>query len=175
MVFFKKKSIACLFMILCVVIGLFAGSYHALDRRYQKAENVFFHGEKGDGICIYGDLEERMRYARNMISMAQKYDVETKDLSSSLALLESSTKINDIKIANQDLEETFMQVYRTLSQLELSQKDIEFLEGYYQSFKSRTSAISHDPYHDVASQYNEAKEQSLLGDLLGFEDLVYFR
>ena len=171
----KKKSVAIAFMVLCTVIGICGGSYHALDTRYQKAVKVFFHGEKGDGICIYGDLEERMRYARNMISMAEKYDVETKALSSSLALLTSSTKVNDIKEANIDLDEAFMQTYRELSQCELSAKDVEFLTDYYKSFKSRSSAISHDPYHDFAKDYNEAKDRSLLGNLLGFEDLVYFR
>ena len=57
----ENRGICIGLMLVLVVCGFLLGGYKGLAGAYQKASDVFFLGEDGDGVCVAKDMAERGR------------------------------------------------------------------------------------------------------------------
>ena len=126
----ENKIVCIVLMVVLIAGGFLLGGYKGLAGQYQKAENVFFLGEDGDGICVANDMAERATSLTNMQTVAKKY------LPKGDSALESA-------------------LYQALDDKELSANDEKYRERLYADFNSRNDTISHDPYYKYAADYNE--------------------
>ena len=55
----ENRGICIGLMLVLVVCGFLLGGYKGLAGAYQKASDVFFLGEDGDGVCVAKDMAAR--------------------------------------------------------------------------------------------------------------------
>ena len=48
---FENKAMSLVLMVVLIAAGTWIGGYKGLNGLYGQAEDVFFTGEDGDGIC----------------------------------------------------------------------------------------------------------------------------
>ena len=147
-------------MIALIVVGFLLGGYKGLAGQYQKAENVFFLGEDGDGICVANDMAERASSLTNMQTVAKKYlpkgDSALESASSSLnEYTQAEGDIRALFAANSQMDAAMAAIYQALDDKMLSASDEKYRQRLYADFNSRSDTISHDPYYKYAADYNE--------------------
>ena len=157
----ENKAVSIVLMVVLIAAGTWLGGWKGLSSLYSKAEDVFFVGEDGDGICIENDLSERAAAAGNMVTIARKYlgdSQEVKALSDASSALTATEKNRDIATrlaANQALDTAMTALYQRLETENLSDQDETYRQRLYADFNSRNDTISHDPYNQYAQTYNQ--------------------
>lgn len=156
----ENKGICFILMIVLIAGGFLLGGYAGLSGQYQKAADVFFLGEDGDGICVANDMAERANALTNMQTIAKKY------LSAGDSVLESAAEavnaytkadgdITAMFEANAKMDTAMGDLMWKLDDEKLSEKDESYSQRIYADFNSRNDTISHDPYNSYAAEYNE--------------------
>ena len=156
----ENKAVCIILMIVLIVGGFLLGGYKGLAGQYQKAENVFFLGEDGDGICVANDMAERASSLTNMQTVAKKYlpkgDSTLESAASSLnEYTQAEGDIRALFAANSRMDSAMAALYQALGDEMLSGNDEKYRERLYAEFNSRNETISHDPYYKYAADYNE--------------------
>lgn len=156
----ENKGICIVLMIVLVAGGVLLGGYKGLSGEYQKAADVFFIGEDGDGICIANDMAERANALTNMQTIAAKYLKQSdKALKSAGDAVKAYTKadgdISDMFAANVKMDTAMEGLMQEMDEKSLSAKDESYRQRLYADFNSRNDTISHDPYYTYAAEYNE--------------------
>ena len=156
----ENKAVCIILMIVLIVGGFLLGGYKGLAGQYQKAENVFFLGEDGDGICVANDMAERASSLTNMQTVAKKNlpkgDGALESAASSLnEYTQAEGDIRALFAANSRMDSAMAALYQALGDEMLSGNDEKYRERLYADFNSRNDTISHDPYYKYAADYNE--------------------
>lgn len=156
----ENKVVCIVLMIVLIVGGFLLGGYKGLAGQYQKAENVFFLGEDGDGICVANDMAERASSLTNMQTVAKKYlskgDSALESAASSLNdFTQAEGDIRALFAANSGMDAAMAVLYQALDEKILSANDEKYRQRLYADFNSRNDTISHDPYYKYAADYNE--------------------
>lgn len=156
----ENRGLCIVLMIVLIAAGILIGGYKGLSGEYQKAADVFFLGEDGDGICIANDMAERANALTNMQTIAAKYLKQ-----SDKALKTANDAVNAYAKADGDIAEMFEANVKMDTAMEalvqeteakaLSAKDESYVQRLYADFNSRNDTISHDPYYTYAAEYNE--------------------
>ena len=156
----ENKIICIVLMVVLIAGGFLLGGYKGLAGQYQKAENVFFLGEDGDGICVANDMAERASSLTNMQTVAKKYlpkgDSALESAASSLnEYTQAEGDIRALFAANSDMDAAMEALYQALDEKILFANDEKYRQRLYADFNSRNDTISHDPYYKYAADYNE--------------------
>jgi hypothetical protein len=156
----ENKIVCIVLMVVLIAGGFLLGGYKGLAGQYQKAENVFFLGEDGDGICVANDMAERATSLTNMQTVAKKYlpkgDRALESAASSLNdFTQAEGDIRALLAANSGMDAAMAALYQALDEKILSANDEKYRQRLYADFNSRNDTISHDPYYKYAADYNE--------------------
>ncbi len=156
----ENKIVCIVLMVVLIAGGFLLGGYKGLAGQYQKAENVFFLGEDGDGICVANDMAERATSLTNMQTVAKKYlpkgDSVLESAASSLNdFTQAEGDIRALFAANSGMDAAMAVLYQVLDEKILSANDEKYRQRLYADFNSRNDTISHDPYYKYAADYNE--------------------
>ena len=156
----ENKIVCIVLMVVLIAGGFLLGGYKGLAGQYQKAENVFFLGEDGDGICVANDMAERATSLTNMQTVAKKYlpkgDSVLESAASSLNdFTQAEGDIRALFAANSGMDAAMAVLYQALDEKILSANDEKYRQRLYADFNSRNDTISHDPYYKYAADYNE--------------------
>ena len=158
----ENKAICLVLMVVLIASGTWISGYRGFSKLYNRAEKVFFTGERGDGICIANDLSERAAAATNLVTIAGSYagvQNETQAVSAASAELTAAlgrSQIDGLAAANQKLDTAMTALYDALGEAQLSANHEKYRQKLYADFNSRNDTISHDPYNSYAQAYNEA-------------------
>ncbi len=158
---FENKAISLVLMVVLIAAGTWIGGYKGLNGLYSEAEDVFFTGERGDGICIANDLAERAVAAQNLVTIASNYagvQAETQAVTAASAELSSAVKGQNIAVLsekNQKLDTAMTALYNALENQTLTEQHEKYRQSLYADFNSRNDTISHDPYNQYAQRYNQ--------------------
>lgn len=182
----KRRSVATAIAVAAMVITIFASGGAKLSALRSDAEKVFYSGEKGDGLSIYGDLNTRLDCAYNMGIIARRSGMEgTKELEAAMdaydaladALIKNAPKTS-LAALNRELTNAVETLYRAMEGYSLSSTDEGLVARQYRNFLSANDTISHDPYNVVAAEFNETLSgfpAKLIGMLTGVKPLDFFR
>jgi len=160
----ENKAICLVLMVCLIAAGTWIGGYKSLNGLHRQAEDVFFTGERGDGICIANDLSERAAAAANLVTIAGNYaglSEEAQAVSAASAELTSAlgrNRIDALADANRKLDTAMTALYSGLGEHQLTQQHEKYRQSLYADFNSRGDTISHDPYNTYAQAYNDALE-----------------
>lgn len=176
-----RKWFGALVMVILIIAGTFLGCRLTIHSFYSDLEQIFYHGQDGDGICIENDLSSRAEDAVNLTTIAGKYsDIDVKltaDVKQCAAQLTSAAEINEKKEADDRLTAAFSALYEELEGCGLSEKDEKYRSRLYADFRSRAEIISHDPYNAAAAEYNSKIDSfpaNLINRLSGGSEAVLF-
>jgi len=157
-----RKNIGILVMVLLMLFSALTGTHRGLSKLQGKAEAVFQLGEAGDGIGIQSDLNERLDLAYNLVTIGRKYlSAEDPMLTKVLGTREQLEQAQSPKAkyeANAALSLAVTDLYKELKGRSLSAVDAPYPDKLYAEFNSRNDTISHDPYNQYASEFNEKLE-----------------
>ena len=161
----ENKAICLLLMVVLIVSGTWISGYRGLSRLYSRAEDVFFTGEDGDGICIANDLSERAIAAANLVTIASNYSgvkdaaaavtEASAELSAELSATARDGRIARLSEKNRKLDSAMTALYHALGEEQLTEQHEKYRQSLYADFNSRGDTISHDPYNTYAQGYNE--------------------
>ena len=162
----ESKAIALVLMVALIAAGTWIGGYKGLNSLYSQAEDVFFTGEDGDGICIANDLSERAIAAQNLVTIASNYagvqdatsavTSAAAELSAELSSTAQNGKIARLSDRNRKLDTAMTALYDALGEESLMAQHEKYRQSLYADFNSRNDTISHDPYNQYAQAYNQA-------------------
>ena len=68
----QKNSVASLIFVVVVVLSILMSGHIKLNKEAQKVLDVFYYGERNDGLSIYSDLDDLTKCTRDIISLTQK-------------------------------------------------------------------------------------------------------
>ena len=89
----ENKTLMILVMIVLIVSSsLFAG-VSKLNRMADDIHQEFLVGEKKDGLSIQHDLDTRIECARNIVTLANKYDINTTRANAAVQVFEQVDSI----------------------------------------------------------------------------------
>ena len=77
----QKNSVASLIFVVVVIFSILMSGHIKLNSEAQKVLNVFYEGERNDGLSIYNDLDDLTKCTRDIISLVQNVvDPATEEL-----------------------------------------------------------------------------------------------
>ena len=68
----QKNSVASLIFVVVVVLSILMSGHIKLNNEAQKVLDIFYEGERNDGLSIYSDLDDLTKCTRDIISLTQK-------------------------------------------------------------------------------------------------------
>ncbi len=178
----RNNKFAFVAMLVMIIAGTLIGSHNTLAGMREEGAAVFVAGIKGDGIGIQGDLSERDAAAYNMVTIARKYLPEDnaviQQVIKARADLAAADSVAEKAKADKALESAVKDLHQVLAAAKLSAQDEKYPQRIYTEFRSRGDTISHDPYNQVAADFNKklsAFPAGLLGGLTGVKPLELFQ
>lgn len=153
----QKNSAAILIFIVTVVFSILISGHNKLDREAQKVLDVFYEGERGDGLSIYSDLKDLIDASRDIVSLSQKVmDPSTSEL---VAL---SNAISDVQSADTPKEyyEVYSKIVDNIEDVSAlfviyceDDDKMDLFEDAAAVFASKMNTISYDPYNRYVRDY----------------------
>lgn len=178
----KSRSLGVLVLVICVLAGTLAGAHRPLAKMGREAAAVFYEGEDKDGLGIRNDLEERCSIAYNLTVVAAR-NMEPDDALIT-AVKEARNEVLDAEgpsamyRADRKLDETVTNLYNTLNNLSLPEKDAKYPSQLYADFIARADMIGRSSYNRVAQEYNaklEAFPANILSRLVFINPVELYR
>ena len=159
----QKNSVATLIFVVVVVLSILMSGHIKLNKEAQKVLDVFYYGERNDGLSIYSDLDDLTKCTRDIISLTQKVvDPGTEELvllNKAVAAMQSADDPSEYYEAYS----TIIDVIDDVSALFVyycQDDDLSMMfEDYAAIFASKMSTIGYDPYNRYVREYEKLIDQ----------------
>ena len=172
----ENKTLMILVMIVLIVSSsLFAG-VSKLNRMADDIHQEFLVGEKKDGLSIQHDLDTRIECARNIVTLANKYDVNATRANAAVQMFDQVDSIHEKYVCNQSLNIEIQLLIQQLQDKSLTSTNAKNLKEQISIFENAQNTISLDPYNTLVAEY-EKETSGLIGSVLKIfaKDVEYFR
>lgn len=172
----ENKALMILVMIVLIVSSSLVAGVSQLNRMANEIHQEFLVGEKKDGLSIQHDLDARIECARNIVTLAKKYDVDTMGLETTISELKKVESIGEKSGLNRCLTDDVAGVLYHLEQKNLTNTNAKNLKEQISIFENAQNTISLDPYNTLVAEY-EQKTSGVVGSVLKIfaKDVEYFR
>ncbi len=155
----KKWIVAILLLLLIVLASTYFSAYRGMKEEISAAKEAFMTGTDGSGYSIYTDLQARVKYARNLHTLALRYldaeDIRVRDLDAAANRLDGETSPHKAYEADAALTEAAEKVSLALESAPLSGTDRSARLGIMQDLETYAESISRRDYNDLAREINE--------------------
>ena len=159
----QKNSVASLIFVVVVVLSILMSSHMKLNNEAQKVLDIFYEGERNDGLSIYSDLDDLTKCTRDIISLTQKVADPS---SEELVILNKA--VNAMMSA--DDPEEYYEAYSAIIDviddvsalfvLYCEDDDLmSMFDDYASIFASKMNTISYDPYNRYVREYQKLLKQ----------------
>jgi hypothetical protein len=172
----ENKTLMILVMLVLIVSSsLFAG-VSKLNRMADDIHQEFLVGEKKDGLSIQHDLDTRIECARNIVTLANKYDINTTRANAAVQVFDQVDSIHDKYVCNQSLNVEIQLLVQQLQDTSLTSTNAKNLKEQVSIFENAQNTISLDPYNTLVAEY-EKETSGFIGNILKIfaKDVEYFR
>ena len=141
-----------------IVLAFFGGGAKSLNGLKSAASEIFYNGTDGDGLGIQRELNYRIEYSYNLITVANRYipdDAAVKQTEAARDALIKSDGVKEKSESNLGLTEAVTALYERLGREKLSEQDARYRENIYTDIKARNNIISNDGYNREAREFNK--------------------
>ena len=155
--FFGERKTAWAVTVFLIIVSFLGGGAKSLNRMKSVSEKVFYEGVSGDGLGIQRELDRRIEYARNFISVANRYipdEPAVKQLADAADALAGSKTVKEKSDNNQKLTAAASALYERLGSAGISERDAGFRESIFADIKARNNIILNDGYNREARDFN---------------------
>lgn len=172
----ENKQLMILVMVLLMIFSsLFAGIFQ-LNEKANNIQQEFLVGEKEDGLSIQRDLDTRISCARNIVTLAKKYNLDTDEAEKSILALSNADTISDKYQCNEQMDDAVQALVQQLNDQSLSQTNAKSLKEQVSIFNNAQNTISLDPYNTLVAEYEKETSGVIAGVMKIFaKDVEYFR
>lgn len=178
----QDRRTAAAVMVLMIVLGVLLGAWRSGSRLYARVEDLFYNGEKGNGVGMASDLSQRVDAAVNMILVAKRSidpaDSAVTGLEEAVTAVNAASGLQEKYRADRAMASAMTVLYERLGEAALSDKDAGYRASLYADFTSAAMTMSHDPYNAQAVEYNREITSfpgRLFFALFGYEEAPIFR
>ena len=159
----QKNSVATLIFVVVVVLSILMSGHVKLNNEAQKVLDVFYYGERNDGLSIYSDLDDLTKCTRDIISLTQKVvDPGTEELvilNKAVAAMQSADDPSEYYEAYSAILDVIDDV-SALFVLYCQDDDLSMMfDDYAAIFTSKMSTIGYDPYNRYVREYEKLLNQ----------------
>lgn len=175
----KEYTRAAAVLAAVVVLGTVFGSHRSLAAERGKVEALAT--TETNGGCVTGDLLSAANTAANLATMGEKYHLNDEMLSSLRQATLDLRQADDLGEGQEAFEVLAGKVYaavEALRQMELTEKDATYVEGFWTDFVAAAHRMSYDDYNAHAVSFNEKIlgrfPGNVLGGLTGVKELPVF-
>ncbi len=178
---FRKTTTAVLVFVLTVILSILFSGHMKLSSEANQVLDIFYEGERKDGLSIYTDLKDLVDASRNIVSLSQKFMDP-----SAVELTSLNDAISDFSSADSPAE-----YYEIYSRIVANMDDVSALFVIYCDddaamklfedsaavFASKMNTISYDPYNRYVREYNKLLEQfpaKVIAKLTGVKEVSAF-
>jgi len=156
---FYSRGIAWAITAAVIILSFLLGGGKSLGKLKTDATDIFYNGVSGDGLGIQRELEHRVDYAYNMVTIANRYisgDKAVTQLTDARDALINSNGIAQKSANNHKLTEAAAALYDRLGNEKLSEADARLRESVNADLKARNNIILNDGYNGKAREFNKA-------------------
>ena len=172
----ENKTLMILVMIVLIVSSSLVAGVTQLNRMASEIHQEFLVGEKKDGLSIQHDIDARIECARNIATLAKKYDIDTKGIETTISELAKVKSVQEKSNLNHCLTDDVAGLVHHLEQKNLTNTNAKNLKEQISIFENAQNTISLDPYNTLVAEYEE-KTSGVVGSVLKLfaKDVEYFR
>ncbi len=156
---FRKTTTAVFVFVFTVIVSILLSGHNRLASEANRVLDIFYDGERNDGLSIYSDLQDLVDASRNIVSLSQKcMDPATAEL---VALNDA---ISDFQSADSPAEyyEVYSRIVSNIDDVSAlfviycnDDASMKLFEDSAAVFASKMNTISYDPYNRYVREYNE--------------------
>ena len=176
----KKRNVAVGVTVVIMILSTILGSGRSMDAAAYKVERYFIEGY--GGYSIQRDLDTRTGLAKNLLVIAERNlysgDETILELQDAIAHMETADTVKEKAAANQQLTAATEHMLLILEEQPLYKGDHKYCRQIRTDLASCNQTISHDPYNEMATEYNEKVLGSFPASVLklvnGAEELETF-
>lgn len=175
----KEYKRAAAVLAAVVVLGTVFGSHRSLAAERGKVEALAT--TEANGGCVTSDLLSAADIAANLVTMGEKYHLNAETLSPLRQATLDLRQTDDLAEGQEAFEVLVGKVYaavEALRQMELTDKDAAYVEGFWTDFTAAAHRMSYDDYNAHAVAFNEnilgRFPANALGKLTGVKALPVF-
>ena len=159
----QKNSVASLIFVVVVVLSILMSGHIKLNHEAQKVQDIFYEGERNDGLSIYSDLDDLTKCTRDIISLTQKVvDPAAEELvllNKAVAAMQSADDPSEYYDAYSAIVDVIDDV-SALFVLYCEDDDLALMfEDYAAIFASKMNTIGYDPYNRYVREYEKLLNQ----------------
>lgn len=177
--FYKKRSIAIIFVIIVAIIFSLIGVRLSVNRQSQKVENIFYTGADGEtGIQTY--LDNAFKEAKVIYTTATEYldSEDTKAFRIAYNELYEADTISEKFNCNETLKAELDALLLLMNDENLLNYDKVYLETHVGKMENIQQMIEKSSYNEKVQEFNENVLGSfpinLLKGILGLDAPEYF-
>jgi len=154
----RKRATAWTITILIIILSTIISGGSSLNKLRQETIDIFYLGEKMNGVGIQHDLNMIMTNSVNLTVVAGRYlgqghELIQKVLNARDALNKAETPGEKYDAA-QELLSSVTELYTYLGNMELKEKDQNFRESLYAEINSHNIKISRSAYNQYSRKFN---------------------
>lgn len=153
----KNRKAAVGITVVIMILSTIFGSGRSMDAAAYKVERYFIEGS--GGYSIQRDLDSRTGLAKNLLVIAERNlyssDEAVLELQDAIAQMEEAETVKEKAAANQQLTAATERMNLVLEECALSGTDDRYRRQIRTDLASYSQTISHDPYNEMAAEYNE--------------------
>lgn len=159
----KRRLIAMLVMVLIILVGTVTAGRNTLDDLRWDAMQVFYSGICYDDAGIYGELDNRIASAGELVELAKTHRLENrlevKTVQSACENLEQAYSPAGWYEENERLSAACDDLLTVLPASDWSEEDQQQVERLAAELQSANERISQSPYNEKAAEFNRILEQ----------------
>ena len=152
----KNRKVAIGITIVVILLSTLAGSHRSLTAAAYPIERYFIEGE--GGYSIQRDLDTRTGLASNLLVVAERNlgenNLAVAELESAIEGMSKAQTVKEKAAANQQLTAATERMNLVLEECALSSTDDRYRMQIRTDLASCNQTISHDPYNEMAIEYN---------------------
>ena len=168
----QNRGIAVAITTLIVVLSVFLGTVRSVRAEAHRVAEMFYSGVDGSGYGIFGDLDDQMEYAGQLVKVAQKYtgtEMEIAVVSDAIAAMMDAGTPAALYDSAYALTDAVTDLSAVMERVNLSEKDEEYRSSILADFDSYGYKIDKEAvrYNAAVADYENRVRDGLLGSLAG--------
>ncbi len=183
----KKNLIGALIMVAAIVVSVPLGVNRSFSRLREDVEDEYYYDSTG--YSIWEGIEARTSAAKNLLTVAERYEDQDPELDVYMDNLEHMAELcerdhfDDIQEIGRTVQynarmgEAAQDLADRLETLTLSEKDAKYPRQLMADMDSEQDKIERSSFNDEVIAYNEKREKfpaSVLAPLFGVKEIVPF-
>ena len=178
-----KNPVIAIFLCVLIVLSSTVISINVkLNKKCQEIVDSFYVAKSNSSTSIYGDIVSMYELAEDIIVVADNYGIDTGKLTASISSLKNEVNFNNPEI--DDIYEAYSAFYNELwdvelklSEIQLSQRHMEYMNGAAKQVFELKTSIDNAEYNNTVRTFYKRFDRfpvNIFADIFDIDYPEYF-